>query len=213
MNHRRHAGGVAPGVLVLVLAALAALAEPGDLPRFASRADLVILSATAVDRRGRPVSDLRRDEFRVFEDGRPQPVQHFSEGTAAPARLLLLVDASGSMTGALKTSGARTAVAYLLAGLGPNDEAALAGFDHRYRPLVAFTRARDTVLRGVARLEPFGSTALHDALDEAAHEIARAGEGRRAVVVITDGVDTASQRRPDEVLARARAPSTSRSMP
>jgi Ca-activated chloride channel family protein len=54
-------------------------------------------------------------------------------------------------------------------------------------------------------LEPFGSTALHDALDHAAQDLASWGEGRRAVIVLTDGVDTASQLRPDDVLARSRA--------
>ena len=55
------------------------------------------------------------------------------------------------------------------------------------------------------RSTPFGSTALHDALDKAAHDIASHGEGRRAVVVITDGIDTSSQKTAEEVIARSRA--------
>jgi Ca-activated chloride channel family protein len=54
-------------------------------------------------------------------------------------------------------------------------------------------------------IEPYGSTALHDALEHAARDLASHGEGRRAVVVITDGIDTSSQRRPDEVIATSRA--------
>ena len=184
---------------------LASPAVPAEVPRFASRADLVILSATAVDRHGRPVTGLRRDEFRVFEDGRPQHVEHFAEGRTAPARVLLLVDASGSMNAALKTTSARMAVTQLLAGMDPGDEVALAGFDHRYWGLVPFTLDRERVRAALGDLEPFGSTALHDALDHAAHDLASAGEGRRAVVVVTDGVDTASALRPDDVLARSRA--------
>jgi Ca-activated chloride channel homolog len=178
---------------------------PAEVPRFASGADLVILSATAVDRHGRPVTGLRRDEFRVYEDGRPQRVEHFAEGRAAPARILLLVDASGSMNAKLTTTSVRMAVTQILAGMDPADEAALAGFDHRYWGLVPFTRDRQRVLDAMGDLEPFGSTALHDALDHAAHDLASAGEGRRAVVVITDGVDTASALRPDDVLARSQA--------
>ncbi len=177
----------------------------GEAPRFASGADLVILSATAVDRHGRPVTGLRQDEFRVFEDGRPQRLEHFAEGRTAPARVLLLVDASGSMNAALKSTSARMAITQLLAGMDPSDEVALAGFDHRYWGLVPFTRDRARVLAAMGELEPFGSTALHDALDHAAHDLASAGEGRRAVVVVTDGVDTASQLRPDDVLARSQA--------
>jgi Ca-activated chloride channel homolog len=194
---------------VLVSGALLALAAarpaPAEVPRFASGADLVILSATAVDRHGRPVTGLRRDEFRVFEDGRPQRVEHFAEGRSAPARVLLLVDASGSMNGALKTTSTRMAVTQLLAGMDPGDEVALAGFDHRYWGLVPFTRDRARIVAAMGELEPFGSTALHDALDHAARDLASAGEGRRAVVVVTDGVDTASQLRPDDVLARSQA--------
>jgi Ca-activated chloride channel family protein len=184
---------------------LSGLARAGDLPRFSSGTDLVVLSATAVDRRGRPVTNLRHDEFRVFEDGRPQRLEHFSEGRSVPARLLLLVDASGSMNGALKTTSARMAAVQILAGLQPGDEVALAGFDHKYWGLVPFTHDRVRILAAFGDLEPFGSTALHDALDHAARDLASWGVGRRAVVVVTDGVDTASQLRPDDVLARSQA--------
>ena len=82
---------------------------------------------------------------------------------------------------------------------------ALAGFDSRYWGVVAFTRDREAVREGLESITPFGSTALHDALDKAARDIASHGEGRRAVVVLTDGVDTSSQRTADEVIARSRA--------
>lgn len=177
----------------------------GAVPRFPSAADLVVLSATAVDRHGRPVTDLRRDELRVLEDGRPQRLEHFSEAGTLPARLLLLVDASGSMNAPLHATSARVAVAQVLAAAQPGDEMALAAFDHRYWGVVPFTRDHDRILRAFSGLEPFGSTALHDALDHAAGDLASWGEGRRAVVVITDGIDTASQRRPDDVLARSQA--------
>jgi Ca-activated chloride channel homolog len=173
--------------------------------RFSARTEMVVLSATAVDRKGRPVTDLRRDEFRVYEDGRPQRVDHFTLGRDSRARLLVLVDASGSMTGQLKTASARMAVTQILAALEPQDEVALAGFDHRYFGLVPFTTNRQKVLDAFEEIETFGSTGLHDALDKAAHDLASHGEARRAVVVVTDGVDTASQNRPEDVIARSRA--------
>jgi Ca-activated chloride channel family protein len=190
----------AAGVLLTVLP------PPGrGQVRFTARTDLVVLSATAVDRKGRPVTDLRREEFRVYEDGRPQRLDHFSLGRESGARLLVLVDASGSMSGQLKTASARMAVTQILAALSPQDEVALAGFDHRYFGLVPFTSDRQKVLRAFDDLETFGSTGLHDALDKAAKDLASHGEGRRAVVVVTDGVDTASQNRPEDVIARSRA--------
>jgi Ca-activated chloride channel family protein len=176
-----------------------------QLPSFASGADLVILSATAVDRHGRPVTDLGRHEVRVYEDGRPQKLEHFSQGREASARLLLLLDASGSMTGELKSASTRMAALQILAALDPEDEAALAAFDHKYWGVVAFTRDRRKLEEAMAEIEPFGATALHDALARAASDLASHGEGRRAVVVLTDGVDTASQLVADEVLSRSQA--------
>ena len=193
---------LALGAPALVLAASAGAAQ---IPRFSARSDLVVLSATAVNGKGRPVRDLRSEEFRIFEDGRPQKLEHFSRSTDVPARILLLVDASGSMNTEAKSTSARMAATQILASLSPEDEVALAGFDHRYWGIVRFTRDRAAVDKGLEEVAPFGSTALHDALDRAAHDLASHGEGRRAVVVITDGVDTASQSAADEVILRSRA--------
>jgi Ca-activated chloride channel family protein len=192
-------------VAAFLLVTAAATQQPAQRPSFSSGTDLVILSATAVDRRGRPVTDLRRDEVRVFEDGRPQKLEHFSQGREASARLLLLLDASGSMTGELKTASTRMAALQILAALDPEDEAALAAFDHKYWGVVPFTRDRGKVEQAMAEIEPFGATALHDALARASSDLASHGEGRRAVVVLTDGIDTASQLVADEVLSRSQA--------
>jgi Ca-activated chloride channel family protein len=93
----------------------------------------------------------------------------------------------------------------VMAALGPEDETALAGFDSEYWGLVQFTKDRDRIKKGLEDVVPFGSTALHDALDKAARDIAAHGEGRRAVVVITDGIDTSSQKKAEDVIARSRA--------
>jgi Ca-activated chloride channel family protein len=190
-----------------VFCAFAALpvAAFAQVPTFAARTNLVVLSATAVDGKGRPVTDLRRDDFRVFEEGRPQRIEHFSEAEKLSARVLLLVDFSGSMNEELKTTSSRMAMVQLLGALAPEDQVALAGFDSRYFGLVAFTRDKGSVLKALDTVEPFGSTALHDALDKAASDLASHGEGRRAVVVITDGIDTSSQQTADVVIARSRA--------
>jgi Ca-activated chloride channel family protein len=176
-----------------------------QLPTFSSRSDLVVLSATAVDDRGRPVTDLKQNELRILEDGRPQPVVHFAEGAEVPARLLILADASGSMNGELKTTSARMAATQVLAALAPDDQVALAGFDSKYWGIVEWTKDKSKVAAGFDDLKAFGSTALHDALDKAASDLASHGEGRRAVVVITDGIDTASKETPEAVIARSQA--------
>jgi len=192
------------GVCLLV-PILASEARGQQIPRFSTGADLVVLSATAVDRNGRPVRDLRPEEVRIYEEGRPQRLAHFSVGRQTRARLLLLVDASGSMGDRRKSASSRMAAVQILSALDAEDEVAMAGFDHKYWGVVAFTRERERILASFDELEPFGSTALHDALDKAARDLASHGEGRRAVVVITDGVDTSSQRKAEEVIARSRA--------
>jgi len=177
----------------------------GQVLSFSARSDLVVFSATAVDGKGRPVTDLRREEFRVREEGRVQPIAHFHGGRGLPARILLLVDASGSMGEAQKVANARWAASRFLDALSPEDQVALAGFDSRYWGVVAFTPDREAVRKGMETITPFGSTALNDALDKAARDIASHGEGRRAIVVLTDGVDTSSRKTADEVIARSRA--------
>jgi len=193
--------------MTLCAVALAALpaSAPGQVLSFPARGDLVVFSATAVDGKGRPVTNLQRNDFRVFEEGRPQPISRFHGGQDLPARVLLLVDGSGSMDQELKMASVRFAAERVLEALSDEDEVALAGFDGRYWGVVAFTRDRDAIRAGLDTVEPFGTTALHDALDKAARDIASHGEGRRAVVVISDGVDTASERTPEEVLERSRA--------
>jgi Ca-activated chloride channel family protein len=158
-----------------------------------------------VDGKGRPVTDLRREDFRILEEGRAQPIVHFHGGRGLPARILMLVDASGSMIEERKVANARWAAGQILDALGPEDQVAVAGFDSRYWGVVAFTNDREAVRKGLESVTPFGSTALHDALDKAARDIASHGEGRRAVVVLTDGLDNSSQRTADEVIARSRA--------
>jgi len=193
--------------LIRALVALVALSEAASAQVLSipARADRVLLSATAVDGRGRPVRDLKSSEFRIFEEGKPQALAHFTTARDLRARVLLLVDASGSMNQELKTTSSRMAAWQVMAALGPEDETALAGFDSEYWGIVQFTKDRERIKKGLEDIVPFGSTALHDALDKAARDIAAHGEGRRAVVVITDGIDTSSQKKAEDVIARSRA--------
>ena len=191
------AASLASGVLATVATA--------QIARFSAQASLVVLSATALDKDGRPVTDLKREELRVLEDGRPQRIEHFSQAQDSQLRVLFLADASGSMSGTLKTTSTRMALVQLLAALGPNDQAALAAFDHKYWGVVQFTTDRKKIEDAYAEIEPYSSTALHDALDRAAHDLASHGEGRRAVIVLTDGIDTASTKSAEEVIARSKA--------
>jgi len=196
-----------PAVCLVALGSVALLpvSTEAQVPTFPSRSELVILSATAVDRHGRPVRDLRPEEISVLEDGRPQQIVHFAHARGLPARVLLLVDASGSMGVQPETTSAWMAAVQLLDALDPDDEVSLAGFEERYREVVPFTRDRSALLAELRSLQPFGSTALHDALGEAARQLVAQGEGRRAVILVSDGIDTASRESPEAVLAQSQA--------
>jgi Ca-activated chloride channel family protein len=183
----------------------AATLAQAQIARFSAQASMVLLSATALDRNGRPVTDLKQSEVRILEDGRLQKIEHFAQAQDSPLRILFLADASSSMSASLKTTSTRMALVQLLASLGPQDQAALAAFDHKYWGVVQFTTDRKKIEQAYAEIEPYSSTALHDALDKAAHDLASHGEGRRAVIVLTDGIDTASSKTADEVIARSKA--------
>lgn len=193
------------GGLLIALSPVLAQGRDAQRPSFGVSSGLVVLSVTAVDDNGRPVRDLKSRELSVYENGRAQRLLHFSPGEGVPCRVLLLVDASGSMGDRDRAASWQMAARQVLAALQPQDQVALAGFDSRYFGLVPFTRDRQAIEKGFADLFPFGATALHDALDHAAHDLASHGEGRRAIVVVTDGVDTASQKAPEDVIARSRA--------
>lgn len=195
-----HAAALALGLAGAVAAA--------QVPRFEARTAMVTVTATAQDKQGRTVRNLRPEEVQVLENGRRQRLTHFSTNEEGVARLLLLVDGSGSMTGD-KPARARLAFLRILDGLRPRDEAALASFDEDYRMHVAFTSDRRRLLEAFDALPHFGTTALFDALAAASGDLAASGgEGRRAIVALTDGIDNASRRSSADAMADARtAPS------
>ena len=191
--------------MTAALAAAAPLRAEQAVPTFGVGSDLVVLSATVVDRKGRLVHDIGQHELRLFEEGRPQAIAHFTRATDTGARVLLLVDVSGSMDAEQYRTRTQSAARAVLGALGPQDEVGLSAFDREYWPLEPFTRDREKILGRLDRLQPWGSTALHDALARGAAQLADHAEGRRAIVVLTDGVDTASKLAVDEAVARSRA--------
>lgn len=195
----------ARGAIVAALLGTPAGISSAQVPSFPASTEMVVLSATAVDTRGKPITDLRRDELRVFEENRPQDIVHFVAGALVPARVLILVDASGSMSGELKVTSARMAATQVVAALGEEDQVSLVSFASHTTNLVDWTKDKARALEGFDRLKPFGATALHDALDLSASALADGGEGRRAIVVVTDGIDTASRVTPDRVIEKSRA--------
>ena len=158
---------------------------------FRSAVNLTTVTATVLDADGRLVTGLPRDAFEVFEDGQLQTVTQFTS-ERVPVSLGLLLDMSDSMFGR-RIDDARQALAQFVAErLGPSDEFALLAFNHGQRLLTAWTRDRDIVPALAQPLRPSGSTAIYDAITTMLPLIEGRSRQRGAVVVISDGADTAS---------------------
>ncbi len=177
----------------------AAFQAPAGKPTFKSGVDLVRITAVVQDRRGRPVLGLLPSDFELDVAGeRVQIVEFGSEATGVS--IALLIDDSGSMSLAGRREAAYDAARQIVGWLEANrDEVTLLGFDKRLRTVQPFTTQPSMVLAALAELKPYGLTSLYDAIAEAARPLAGRSRPRRAVVVITDGVDTASVMTPPEV--------------
>jgi Ca-activated chloride channel family protein len=150
--------------------------------------DLVQVTATVTDGRGKYVTGLPQAAFRVDEDGRPQTITHFLSENV-PLDLVLAVDVSSSMKDAMPTM--KAAVKEFLAAISPRDQVTLLGFNDMIFPLTH--KSTDPVARekAVDRLVPWGGTALYDVII-AGVELLGHESGRKAMLVFTDGEDQGS---------------------
>jgi VWFA-related protein len=195
--------------LLLLLASLAvvpAMAFGQDqkpttpvVPSFKSGIDLVTVSATVRDQKGRLVKGLGAEDFVVLDNGVRRVIAQF-RAEPSPVSLTILFDISGSMRTADRMTAARFAAHHVLSWLEPGrDEAALFTFDSRLHEVAPFTVDTRALQGALGEVDPFGATSLHDAIAEAARRAGARTGRRRAVVVITDGIDTASDMTAGEV--------------
>ncbi|MDO8794135.1 MAG: VWA domain-containing protein [Vicinamibacterales bacterium] len=173
----------------------AALAAQAPVATFTSGIDLVRVSAIVRDHKGRFVQDLSARDFEVLDGVQLRPIVDFRRDLASVS-VGLLFDVSGSMENAL--SDAREAATSLLSWLGPKDEAAVFTFDTRLDKIAPFTSGLKTLPDSMSTVTPFGATSLHDAIARMAERVGTR-EGRRAVVVLTDGSDNSSRLSPGQV--------------
>jgi VWFA-related protein len=151
-----------------------------------------------IDGNGRFVPGLRREDFILYEDGRPQAISQF-DAERVPVSLGIALDTSGSMMGE-KIAAARAALnRFLFDLLGAQDEVFLYRFDSQPDIVQPWTVDRQLVSRALGAVEPRGGTALYDTIAESV-PMAQAGSRRKkALVVISDGNDTSSQTEPGEL--------------
>jgi len=164
--------------------------EPQDVDEgevISFRTTEVLLPVTVRDRVGKLVTTLSRDDFRVFEDGREQPLSDLAL-RQAPVDVVLMVDASSSVSRNLDDF--RRAAMGFAEKLSPQDRISLIEFDDRIDLLQDWTRSRFQLRRSLERITPGMFTRFHDALLLAAKEQLKAGPVRHAVIVLSDGIDS-----------------------
>jgi len=152
------------------------------------KVEMVGLFATVLDRSGRLVTDLTRDDFILYDEGKPQVITQFSR-EYIPLSVLILLDTSSSMDGE-KLDDARKSLVEFLKRLNRGDEAMLIEFRSRASVAQPFTEKFSLIERGLKQLEGNGSTALYDAVLMALDQIKSAHNSRQTILLISDGINT-----------------------
>jgi VWFA-related protein len=174
--------------LLLVAGQTPAFRDPRTLR---SSVEVTVVTATVVDADGHPVPDLPRDAFEIYEDGARQAITQFTRDRV-PIGLGVLLDISDSMYGR-RIQDARAAVdRFLFDLLDPADEFFVMAFNHAPHALTGWTREQLEVQRALAGLKPSGGTAIYDAIVSAMPLVEHRNRQRAALLVISDGADTAS---------------------
>jgi VWFA-related protein len=174
-----------------------------NAPEFGSVVDVtaVELPVTVLDRQGHPVRDLEIDDFTVLEDGVEQTITHVGEHVDLPVRLGIVIDTSGSMADTLPTVQ-RVVMGFLRDLLRPQDRAFIEVFSDRPDLLASFTADFTTLEHALLALYPDRATALYDSVITGLFQFSGI-RGRRAMVLLTDGEDTASKNDFDDALGYA----------
>ncbi len=180
-------------------------------PTFRSTVDLVSIAAVVRDKKGRFARNLGRNDFIVEERGARREIVDFRSDDNAPVRVALLFDVSGSMRLASHLDDARQSARQVLSSLrlqGDVDEAAVFSFDMNLQSLQPFTNDSAAIELALSRVQPYGQTSLYDAIAQTSRNVVESRPGdprRRAVIVFTDGIDTSSEMKPEQVSAIAAA--------
>jgi Ca-activated chloride channel homolog len=161
---------------------------------------LVQLNIGVVDKQGRPITSLTRNDFVVYEDGVKQSIQHF-EPVDAPFSLVLLLDMSGSTVNfrqQLKLASQR-----FLDALAPEDRVSVIQFNKNVKSLTGFSTNRLKTAYAIEIATGAGETHFYEALKYSLRELEKEGQRRKAIVVLTDGLDTLLRNSDRSTLSRA----------
>lgn len=187
-------------LFLVVIGATLAAQQPS--PVFRAETEAVLVTATVVDRDGRPVTDLRREELRLFEDGAQQEIAQFHTDAETALSAILVVDTSGSMVD--KLDGVEDALQHLLDSARPDDELTMLSVSSFVEVVATPDEGRDRLRRQIGRLYASGGTAPYDAILEGLEYARRGRHRKRVLIAITDGNDTASARGESDVVDAVR---------
>lgn len=187
---------------ILLLNAFVVPAQDDDVVRVST--ELVVLNMTVTDKAGQYVKALKKSDFKIYEDGvevKSDMIASFSMHES-PYAAVVLLDSSGSMEA--RFSLARSAAIRFLDGLRPEDVAAVYRFDSKVERVQEFSGGRDLAPTAYA-IRAKGMTTLNDAIVEASKTLAERPEQRKAIVILSDGMDTFSKASSDKALESALA--------
>ena len=175
--------------------------------RIGVQVDLVDLIFTATDKHGRFIKDLKKEDLRLLDEGKPPVrIEAFESESGLPLRVGLLIDASNSIRDRFRFEQ-DAAVEFLNQVVRPDsDQAFVIGFDSMSDLTQDYTADTEKLARGVRVLRPGGGTALHDAVYQACEKLGKAplrGPSRRAIILLSDGDDNQSRHTREEAIEAA----------
>ncbi|MEQ1726931.1 MAG: VWA domain-containing protein [Vicinamibacterales bacterium] len=189
-----------PGALV-ALALSVGIPTAAQQPTFRSSTQVVSLFATVLDAQNRLVPDLTQDDFQILDNDKPQQLTVFQSETQ-PITVVVMLDTSGSMTGSIQLL--KAAAEQFIVRLLPEDKGAVGAFNDKIELSAQFSNDRDQLITEVRDLDFGNGTRLFDGIAEGLNQL-QGVDGRKVILVFTDGDDTSSRIGRGTVLDRARA--------
>lgn len=189
-----------PGALV-ALALAVGIPAAAQQPTFRSSTQVVSLFATVLDAQNRLVPDLTQDDFQILDNDKPQKLTVF-QSENQPITVVVMLDTSGSMTASIQLL--KAAAEQFIVRLLPEDKAAVGAFNDKIELSAQFSNDRDQLITEVRDLDFGNGTRLFDGIAEGLNQL-QGVDGRKVVLVFTDGEDTSSRVSRGTILDRARA--------
>jgi Ca-activated chloride channel family protein len=190
-----------PIAVTAALALAMSLTLMAQQPTFKAGTQVVSIFATVTDSQKRLVSDLTQEDFSVFDNEKPQPLVYF-DNSIHPINVVVMLDTSGSMT--LTIDLLKQAAEQFLLRLLPDDKARVGAFNDKIQFNAKWSNNRDQLITDAKNLDYGNGTRLWDAVGASLDEL-KTQDGRKVILVFTDGDDTESKLRLGTVLDRARA--------